>query len=147
MMLRQNNSVNLLQYLYIYIAGKVVKRRNQVGEANGLSPSGPNEDRHLTIASSERTFLTYIPPVAALVASLGAHMLWTANVYVSDNNSHVGIYILVLITPILISAGWVANFLSSTDRKEVCLMEMILRLRYILTKVSINHNMLCRIGN
>ena len=53
-------------------------------------------------------------PILAVLASLTSALCWAIHTYTAEKNG--GMTALVLITPICISAGWLANFMARTDQ-------------------------------
>lgn len=59
-------------------------------------------------------FLRFIPstfPVAALVLSVFSQIMWSVYVFRVDSDISGGLLALVFISPVLVSAGWLTNFL------------------------------------
>lgn len=81
-----------------------------------------SRNKTTTAELEERICLKRTFPVITLITSLGSTILWTINIRVVDSEKNVGMFVLVVITPILISAGWVTNFLSKPDTVRALLV-------------------------
>lgn len=74
-----------------------------------------SENKTTTAETEERTFLTHTFPILAFIASLSSTVLWTINLTVVESERKIGMFVLVIISPVFISAGWITNFLSKPD--------------------------------
>jgi len=86
--------------------GSVVRRR----EEGNVEQTSNKEHTERTF----RDFLFLVYPIVAVVAAFGSTLYWAIHTYLTGGNA--GLTALVFLTPILISAGWMANFMSTTKK-------------------------------
>ena len=53
--------------------------------------------------------------ILALLCVLLSTVLWPVHVHLAASNSGAGLYITVVLSPVLISAGWVTNFMTDPN--------------------------------
>jgi len=57
----------------------------------------------------------FVLPIVAVCGALMANILWAIHAYILAEENKSGIVAIVFISPILISAGWVTNFMTNPD--------------------------------